>query len=418
MEDIIMVFGIYLFALLFLFLLSVFIISLLAMFKRERDSGYEPKVSVIIPCYNEEKRISDCLDALFNSDYPKEKLEVIIVDDGSKDKTLKILSAYKKDFPSLVILKNIHEGKSLSLNKGVKKASQGVIFTLDADTVIGKSTLRKLVQPLAKKEVGATNGSCIVRNKTSLLGVFQNLEYHYNNLVRKSFSLLFGNAIWFFGAFACYKKHILDKTGGFKTDTMTEDTDTALEISALGYRVVNVHDAFGYVLAPSGIRELVRERTRWWIGVLQALKKNKKLFSFKSSPSILFLFLNQYWWSFYALAFFPLLAYQFNYWLSYNLGSFYSLFMYTFRWFTLLGPFYVLYKIPEWGVSLYSIFGVLSGILTTALILEALFVFKEKIRLRSIIGVFFYFPYTIVLNIIIVISLLKLIFLKRKYFIN
>lgn len=405
----------FVFGLLFLFLMIVFITAFISNFKKTDKGDYEPEVSVVVPCYNEEKNIKNCLDAIYASDYPKEKIEVVVVDDGSKDGTLKAVEDYGK---GVMVVRGKHGGKSEALNLGVDKAKNEIIFTVDADTLIEKKTLKNLVQPFLNAEVGATNGSCIARNKKSFWGMFQNIEYHYNNLIRKSFSVLFNNGIWFYGAFACYRKKVLEKVGGFKKDSMTEDADIALEIYSAGYKTINVHDAIANVLVPGSLKALVKQRMRWWIGVLQSLKKNRKLFSFRSSPSILFLFVNQYWWSFYALVSLPIIAYHFNYWLPYNIGSFGAAFMYTFRWFSLLGPVHVLYMIPEWGVSLYSIFGVLSGIITALLITKALYIFKEKASLRAVLGIFFYFPYTIVLNTIIIISLIKIIFLKRSYFIN
>ena len=411
MVNFIMFIGSFIFALLFLFLLSVFITSFILLFKKQKITDYEPNVSIIVPCYNEEKNIENCLDAVYASDYPKNKIEIIVVDDGSTDNTVDILKNYPKD---IKIIKGKHKGKSEALNQGIKKAVNNIIFTVDADTNIEKTTLKKLVQPFTDEKVGATNGSCVARNKNSLLGMFQNIEYHYNNLIRKSFSVLFNNGIWFYGAFACYRKDIMEKIGYFKKDSMTEDADIALEIYAAGYKTINVHDAFGYVLVPSTLRAFIKQRKRWWMGVLQALKKNKQLFSRKSSPSILFLFINQYWWSFYSIISLPIIAYQFYYWLPASLSA---LGGYTFRWFSFLGPLYVLYNIPNGWLSIYNIFGVFSGIISAVLITKALFIFKEKFYLKNIIAIFFYFPYTIILNTIIIISLLSMVFFRKKYFI-
>lgn len=414
--SIIMALGGITFAVLFAFLMFVFFTVLISMFRKEGYPGYEPKVSVIMPCYNEEKNIKECLDAVFSLDYPKNKIEVIVVDDGSTDNTHKILEGYSKRKGNIFILTGMHEGKSASLNLGARKAKNEIIFAVDADTVLDKDALKRLVRPFSDPRVGLTNGSCIARNSNSLISMMQRVEYHYNNLIRRSFSLMFRNGIWFFGAFICYRKKALERIGYFKKDTMTEDMDTAMEIYAKGYRVVNVHDAIGYTLVPSGIIDFFRQRMRWNIGALQTLKKNKALFSLKSSPSIIFVFINQYWWSFYAVVSFPIIAYQVYYWLPSNMGTYGSLFMYLFRWFSLLGPIYVIYKIPEWGISLYSIFGVLSGIISMFLTVKAIYMFKDKIRLKNAFGIFFYFPYTIILNTITSISLIKLIFLKKKHF--
>ena len=407
-----MIFGVFIFGILFLFLASVLLISIFSIFKKDNYKKFEPDVSVVIPCYNEEENIKETLDAVFESKYPLKKLEVIVVDDGSTDGTLKILQSYERN---IKIIQGKHGGKSDALNLGCKAAKNEIILSIDADTLIGKGSISKLVLPFQIEKVAATNGSCLVQNKNSILGLFQNVEYNYNNLIKRSFSSVFNNGIWFFGAFACYRKSVLHKLNYFKKDTVTEDADISLEIYKYGYKTMNVYDAYGYVLVPTNFKDLFKQRTRWWMGVLQALKKNK-LFSFKSSPSIQFLYYNQYWWSFYAIVSIPLIIYQYSYW--FPKGSFYEIFMYTFRWFTVTGPFYVIYKISEWGISLYNIFGVTAGLISVLLILVSIFMFNDRKNPLNLIGVFFYFPYTIVLNIIILISLIKMKFLKRQYFMD
>jgi len=417
MADLVMQIGIYIFAILFLFLMFIFFTSIIAIFIKRKYEDYSPDVSVIIPCYNEEKNIAKCLEQIYDLNYSG-KIEVIVIDDGSVDGTSKILDEFKKKHRNLVVLKGKHQGKSESLNLGVKHSKYEIILAVDADTFIDKESLKRLVKPLKEEKIGATNGSCLVENTNNLFNLFQRIEFHYNNLVRKSFSRVFKNGIWFFGAFACYKKSVLKKIGGFKMDTMTEDMDTAMEIYKYGYRTVNVHDALCRTIVAAKAKNFFEERTRWWIGALQTLRKHNSLFSLKSSPSILFLFISQYWWTFFAVISFFLIGYQVFYWLPYNTGSFFSVFMYLFRWFSLAGSFYVLYMIPVWGISLYNIFGVLSGVISVFLIVWAIYSFGDKLTWRNILGIFFYFPYTILLNSIILISLIKIIFLKKGYFID
>ncbi|MBD3313305.1 glycosyltransferase [Candidatus Woesearchaeota archaeon] len=417
-ENLVMIFGSFIFAGLFAFLSLVLLTVIFSFLRKQEDLSYEPTVSVVIPCYNEEKNISECVKGVYALSYPSEKMEVIIVDDGSTDSTLRNAESLRNLFKDLKILKADHKGKSEALNLGIRNSRNEIVFTVDADTVLERNALKKLTAPFASCKVAATNGSCIANNTTTIWALFQNVEYHYNNLIRKSFSTLFNEGIWFFGAFACYRREILEKVGYFKKDALTEDADMSLELYSEGYKTINVHDAFGYVRVPATFSELLKQRTRWWMGVLQSLWKNKRLFSSKSSPSILFLFINQYWWSFYAVISFPIIAYQVFYWMPYNTETFTMLFMYLFRWFSLLGPVYVVYKLPEWGISIYSIFGVLSGIISAALIIRAIHMFRDRYSFKNAFGIFFYFPYTIILNSITVIGLIKLIFLKRKYFIN
>jgi len=199
---------------------------------------------------------------------------------------------------------------------------------------------------------------------------------------------------------------------------LAEDQDVALELKMKGYKTINASKAIGYTIVPTSVKALYKQRARWWIGTLQSIVKNKKLFSRKASPSILFLFINQFWWSFYAFLSLPLIIYQINYWLPYNSQSIFSILSYLFKWFSLMGPIYVLYKIPVWGISIYSIFGVLSGVITTVISIAALRKFKDKIGFKNLFVMFFYFPYTIVLNIIILVSLLRHRFWGKSFYIK
>lgn len=402
-----------LFLILFTFLLFIFTIFLISRFKNKTFNNFQPNISIVIPSYNEEENIQKCLDAIKTSNYPQNKVEVIVVDDGSTDKTCETVKKNK-----IKLLKQNHAGKVEALNLGTKKASYDFIITIDADTIIDRDCLKELVKPFSEKPVGAVTGNSKVKNKETILGSFQNIEYHLNNLIRHSFSNVFNNSIWFFGALACYRKEALKKIGYFKKDSLTEDMDISLETKKAGYKVLNVTTAWGYTKVPKNIKELYSQRSRWWMGVLQSLVKNRSLLSLKACPSIMFLFVNQFWWTFYAFLSFPVIGYQVNYWLPYNSDSFTSLFSYLFRWFTLSGPVYVIYKIPAWGLSFYSLFGVLSGLISATMIISAIKIFKDKLSFRNIIAIFFYFPYTIILNLFVIISVLRFKTWKNFYFIR
>ncbi len=402
------------FLILFAFLFFIFIIFIVSRFKTRQFAKFQPNISIVIPAYNEEKSIRECLDSINNTDYQKKKTEIIIVDDGSTDKTREIVKTYK----GVRLLKQNHLGKVDALNLGVKKSRYDFVVTVDADTIVDKNFLTEIIKPFSDKTVGAATGNSQVKNRETLLGSFQNIEYHFNNLIRHSFSTVFNNGIWFFGALACYRKSPLKKIGLFKKDTMSEDIDVCLELKKEGYRIMNIASAGGSTIVPKNLKELYSQRARWWTGVLQALSKNRDMFSLKACPSIMFLFINHLWWTAYAFLSFPIIGYQVNYWLPYNSDSFASLFSYLFRWFSLSGPVYVIYKIPEWGLSFYSFFGVLSGIISTVMILSAVKIFKDRLDFKSLIAIFFYFPYTIILNVFIIISVLSFKFRKNTHFVS
>jgi len=414
MEDLIMLFSSMLFGIVLLFLAFLFAVFVISRFMEKENKAFAPKVSVVVPAYNEEKNIKECIDSVLSSNYPKNKLEVIIVDDGSTDNTLKILEKYKK----IRVLRQNHLGKVEALNKGIISSSNKFVLTLDADTTLDKNCIREIVKPLLDKGIGATTGNNNIKNKKSFLSMFQNIEYHFTNLMRNSFSAVFRQGAWIAGSLACYRKSALKKIGYFKKDTMAEDIDIALELKKAGYKTVIVPKAFGHTIVPTKLKELYRQRVRWWIGTLQAIVKNRQLFSVKSAPSIQYLYISHFWWSFYAFLSLPLILYQIHYWLPYNTQSLFSLASYFFRWFSLMGPIYVLYKIPDFGISLYSIFGVLAGIMMTVISIAALKIFNDRLGFKNIFAIFFYFPYTIVLNIIILVSMLNHRFWERSFYLK
>jgi cellulose synthase/poly-beta-1,6-N-acetylglucosamine synthase-like glycosyltransferase len=252
----------------------------------------------------------------------------------------------------------------------------------------------------------------MVHEPSTLLEHFQQVEYHYNNLIRVAFTRVFDSGIWFFSASACYRKELFRHRDYF-TNTLTEDMDIALRITKAGYKVLTSSDAVCHTNAPKTIRGLFNQRMRWWFGVLLSLTKNRGVLKQGFSPSIGFLYLNQFWWTFYSVLSLPIFIYQIHYWLPAPP----EIFMYLFRWFSLLGPIYVIYKIPDWGLSLLNIFGVASGIISAALIFVAFGLFRKKINIWDILVVFFYFPYTIVLNLVIVASLVKYTLGRKRTFV-
>jgi cellulose synthase/poly-beta-1,6-N-acetylglucosamine synthase-like glycosyltransferase len=414
MKESIMLFAGMLFCVLFLFLIFVFCVFIASRIVRRKEHCFEPKITVVVPAYNEEKNIMQCISSIYASNYDKKKMEVIVVDDGSNDNTLKIL----KKFKSLKTLRQNHLGKVEAMNKGLKASKRAFIVTIDADTILEKDCIKELIRPFYDNKVGAATGNNVVSNKKKWIGTFQNVEYHHQNLIRNSFSVTFNSGIWFSGSIAAYRKSALEDIKYFKKDTMAEDQDVALEIRKHNYKIINSPKSIGHTVVPDNVKALFKQRSRWWIGTLQAIVKNKSLFNRKSSPSVLFLYIAQFWWSFYAFLSLPLIIYQINYWLPYNMASAGSFASYIFKWFSLYGPIWVLWKIPESGVSVYSIFGVLAAVITTAINLIAIRMFRDRITLRNLLAVFFYFPYTIVLNMIILVSLVRNKFWKRSFYIK
>ncbi len=400
------------------FLFSVYITSFLRKKKAFPENADMP-LSIVIPAYNEEKNIVGCLSSVIRSRYDKKLIEIIVVDDGSKDNTVKRIKGFsKKHGQDIRVITSLHLGKSAALNQGVKSAKNELVVCMDSDVTLSKDALANFVAPMQDKQVGAVNAVVLIDKADSAISFFQKIEYYFNTVIRVSFSRLFDNSIWFFGAAACYRKAALEHIGYFKQDTLTEDMDICLELYKSSYKILTVKDCQIYTKACKTIKALFNQRMRWYYGALQALVKNKILIrDNKKSIPVMFLFFNQFWWTFFAFVSFPIFAYQIYYWFPPLSAGLFEAFSYIFRWFSISGPIYVLYMIPEWGLSLLNIFGVLSGIITLLLSISSLVEYRAKASLGVLLVIFFYFPYTILLNLMVLSGVIKYSLAKKKYFV-
>ena len=172
-DNIVMDIGMFISFILFLFLGFLFLTFVISLFKKEYKSrrwDKDPAVSIIIPAYNEEKNIYLCLESVARSDYPKRLMEILVVDDASNDNTLSEIERFRSEHKAfdIKIIKGSHQGKSESLNKGIKLCKNELIITIDADVELGKDTIKKLLWPMADPAVGATNSVAIITNPHAL----------------------------------------------------------------------------------------------------------------------------------------------------------------------------------------------------------------------------------------------------------
>ena len=261
------------------FWLTIYLTNRRKIHHKDENITYFPNVSIVVPAYNEEKNIANVLDRIMESDYPKEKMEIIVVNDGSTDNTVSIV----KKYPVKLIDLKENVGKIEGLNIGIAKAKNEIIVTIDADTEPRKDYLKRLVQPFKEDGVGIVCGvykaKRLKNNKNPLnflLEKFQAVEYLGFTLLRKQQEMV--NAILVVpGSVAAYRKTALDKVGKFEHDTLIEDYDMTMRMHKTGFKVRCVKDAVASVVAPTNLISLIRERTRWYRGGLQVLKKHYDL---------------------------------------------------------------------------------------------------------------------------------------------
>jgi len=239
--------------------------------RRPYGTDYLPRVSIIVPAYNEAVGIERSVRSLAASDYPD--FEVVVVDDGSEDGTGEIVE--RLALPRVRLIRRPNGGKASALNTGIANTSAPVVVMVDGDTLFEPGTLRLLVQPLADERVAAVSGNTKVGNRRTLLGRWQHIEYVIGfNLDRRMYEVLQCTST-VPGAIGAFRRDVLEEVGGVSEDTLAEDTDLTLAIGRTGKRVVFAADARAWTEAPSSLGTLWRQRYRWSYGTMQAVWKHR-----------------------------------------------------------------------------------------------------------------------------------------------
>ena len=233
-----------------------------------------PLVTVVVPAYNEEKAIGKTVDALLELSYVNK--EIIVVDDGSTDRTFEVAKKHVKNDYARVVTKP-NGGKWDALNTGIKAAHGEFIVCMDADTLLDPDAIQHLIKHFSDPNIGAVAGNVKVGNRRGLLTKLQALEYVVGiNLHRRSEASL-RNVTVVPGPIGAFRTSVLKETGLFEGDTFAEDADITLKILKAGYKTDYEARAIGYTEAPTSMTSLAKQRYRWYRGSLQALSKHKDM---------------------------------------------------------------------------------------------------------------------------------------------
>ena len=229
-----------------------------------------PNISIIIPAYNEEKVIAHTIEGLLETKYPKK--EIIFVDDGSSDKTLSIAMQYKD---KIKVLHKENGGKASALNYGLIYATGEIIVIVDADTIIGRHSLKEIVKGFEINEhVAAVAGNIKVRNRVNWITKCQALEYITGiQIVRRAFDV-FGSITIVPGALGAFKKSLLAEAGSYGKETIVEDFDQTIKLLKAGLITQGSSKATAYTEAPNTLHDFVAQRKRWYRGNIQVLKRH------------------------------------------------------------------------------------------------------------------------------------------------
>lgn len=255
------------------YVLSRFVMA--AMYRPPVDVGHEPTVAVVVPAYNEGEAVARTIHACRAVDYPAEKIEMVVVDDGSVDDTWQHMTAAAAHYPAgavRLIELGSNQGKRAAMAAGIRATSAEVLIFVDSDSVPSPAAFRRIVQGLADKRVGSISGITHVRNAyTNTLTRMQMARYFVSFQLLKAAESVVGAVACCSGCFAAYRREaVMDVLDAWEEQTFlgapcTHGDDRALTNRLLRNGWVSLYDssAEAWTDAPDRYGKFFRQQLRW-----------------------------------------------------------------------------------------------------------------------------------------------------------
>jgi biofilm PGA synthesis N-glycosyltransferase PgaC len=241
---------------------------------QSRERTAYPPVTILVPVFNEGAVIASALRSLLALRYPA--LEVLVVDDGSTDDTMKVASAFAGTHGGVTVrvVRKENGGKASALNTGLAMTRTPFVLCMDGDSRLAPDTLRYAMRRFSDPRVAAVAGNVKVVNRRNFWTRLQALEYIEGlNMARRAQGFLrVVNIIP--GPIGVFRTDVLRRVGGYRSDTFAEDADLTLALLTSGWHVAYEERAIAYTEAPERYLDLVKQRYRWTRGILQTLRKH------------------------------------------------------------------------------------------------------------------------------------------------
>ncbi|MDQ7992538.1 MAG: glycosyltransferase family 2 protein, partial [Propionicimonas sp.] len=234
-----------------------------------------PRVSVVVPAYNEAVVIGNCVRSIARSNYPD--FEVICVDDGSSDNTFELMAGLAGELSGVRAVRQDNAGKGAALNRGLGLASGEVVMLVDADGIFRPDTITEMVRGFDDPAVGAVCGDDRTVNLDRVQTRFLALVSHVGTgLMRRALHMLHALPV-VSGNTGAFRRDVLELTGPLREDTVGEDLELTWRIYRAGYRVAFRPTALVYAESPSTVAGLFKQRVRWARGLLQSVGMHRDL---------------------------------------------------------------------------------------------------------------------------------------------
>lgn len=239
------------------------------------NRSIHPLVSVIVPCYNEDMVVVNCVSSLLAQTY--DRLEIILVDDGSTDDTAALVVEQAACHERIRAYTKENGGKADALNYGIERSNGDIIVCMDADSSFRTDTVEHLVRSFEDPTVGAVGGNVRVANRTRMLAKHQTAEYISGLTIQRSAFAYLGCMQVISGAIGAFRRDALVASGGYSSDTIVEDMDVTVTLAKHGYRVTYNPQAIAYTEAPENVKDFFKQRYRWAFGTLEVVYKHRNM---------------------------------------------------------------------------------------------------------------------------------------------
>ncbi len=235
--------------------------------KEKIELSAYPAVTVMVPCLNEEKTIGRTVRSLLELNYPKDKLKVFLIDDGSTDGTWKVLESFAS-YANIRIFRKENGGKHTALNMGLAEVETEFLGCLDADSFADPESLVRIMSYFEKDpNTMAVAPSIIADNPRNIVQKAQKAEYHMAVYLKKMLGFL-GAIHVTPGPLTIFKKKVFDDLGPYRSAHNTEDMEIAYRMQKNHYKIEQCNDAYVYTNTPKTIMKLYKQRLRWIYGFI------------------------------------------------------------------------------------------------------------------------------------------------------
>jgi biofilm PGA synthesis N-glycosyltransferase PgaC len=239
--------------------------------------AHPPLVSVLVPAYNESVCIASSIRSIAALDYPSK--EILVIDDGSTDDTYwqAVEEGKRTHGVEVRVLSQKNGGKASALNRGIREARGAFVLCVDGDSQLAPQSLREGMRHFVDPNVVAVAGNVKVANRRNMLTWLQALEYVEGLNLMRSAQAFFRVVNIIPGPLGLFRREALLEVGGYSSATFAEDCDLTLALLTRGWKIKYEPRAIAYTEAPERLYPLLRQRYRWTRGILQALRKNRRM---------------------------------------------------------------------------------------------------------------------------------------------